>query len=500
MTGSTHAKHRSARGPRPTPKGPARDNPIAGPRTGRRGVSLAPLPRRGPVVGTMSPVLGRPPRAPRSDPVEPGAQAPAVGEGTTATGKLTGAARETGPDEARRINAGPRGTPERQAAGHTQGTREGAKQQRPPGVANPGSAHNMQRTTAQEQMPGKSEPTHHKPQPGVAGRSRNPSPSTHTHNAHPSQEWRGTGGAHTPAHTHPNTPARRGGAQPRPEAKHTHPRRTPRPGVAGYKQSADTSTHTAQHPSQEWRGAAETGAQAHTPTPHTPARSGGVQGERPHHHTHTPTPQAGVARRSRNPSQANTPTPHTPARSGGVQAGHAHKQTQTPTTQPGVAKRSRNPSPNTDTHTAHPSQEWRGTGGARTPTRTPQHPSQEWRGAAKTRAQTPTAAPQTPARSCGVQGERPHHHTHTPAPQPGVVGRNPNSDPNTPTHAAHASQEWLGTRGARTQTSTPKHPSEEWRGAAKTRAQTPTPTPHTRARSGGVQGERPDQHTHTPTS
>ena len=34
VTGPTHANHRSARSPRPTPEGPARDNLIAGPRTG----------------------------------------------------------------------------------------------------------------------------------------------------------------------------------------------------------------------------------------------------------------------------------------------------------------------------------------------------------------------------------------------------------------------------------------------------------------------------------
>ena len=34
VTESTHANHRSARSPRPTPEGPARDNPVAGPRTG----------------------------------------------------------------------------------------------------------------------------------------------------------------------------------------------------------------------------------------------------------------------------------------------------------------------------------------------------------------------------------------------------------------------------------------------------------------------------------
>ena len=83
-----------------------------------------------------------------------------------------------------------------------------------------------------------------------------------------------------------------------PEPKHTHTHHTPQPGVAGYKQSGRTSTHTAQHPSQEWRGAAKTRAQAHTPTPHTQARSGGVQAERAHEHTHTPTPQPGVAGRS----------------------------------------------------------------------------------------------------------------------------------------------------------------------------------------------------------
>ena len=325
------------------------------------------------------------------------------------------------------------------------------------------------------------------PQPGVAGRSRNPSQSTHTHAAHPSQEWRGTSGAGARAHTHPNTPARSGGAQPKPKPKHTHPRRTPQPGVAGYKRSGRTSTHTPQHPSQEWRGAAETQAKAHTPTPHTPARSGGVQAERAHEHTHTPTPQPGVAGRSRNPSQS------------------------------------------THTRTAHPSQEWRGTSGARrapqpgvagykrsahTNTHTPQHPSQEWRGAPETRAQAHTPTPHTPARSGGVQAERAHEHTHTPTPQPGVAGRSRNPSQSTHTHTAHPSQEWRGTSGARrtpqpgvvgykrsaqTNTQTPQHPSQEWRGAAETQAKAHTPTPHTPARSGGVQAERAHKHTHTPT-
>ena len=193
-------------------------------------------------------------------------------------------------------------------------------------------------------------------QPGVAGRSRNPSPNTHTHTAHPCQESLGAGGARTRAQTQPNIPARRGGAQPKPEPKHTHPHRQPVPGVAGCKRTAHTSTHKPQDPSQEGRGAAKTRAEAHTPTPHTPAGSGGLQAE------------------------------------------HAHKQTQTPTPQPGVAGRSRNPNPTTHTHTAHPSQEWQGTSGAHTQAHT--HPNKTEPGVAggsrnpnPTTTQTQTQAP-----------------------------------------------------------------------------------------------------------
>ena len=236
------------------------------------------------------------------------------------------------------------------------------------------------------------------PQPGVAGRSRNPSPNTRTHNAHPcqewlghrapvpevagckrcahtsthtaqypSQEWRGAAetraqtdtptphtparsgwvtahpcqewlgasGARTRAHTQPNSRARSGGAHPKPEPKHTQPHLAHQPGVAGCKRSAHTNTHTAQQPSQEWRGAAQARAQAHTPKPHTPARRGGVQEEQAHQHTHTPTPQ------------------------------------------PGVTGRSLNPNPTTHTHTAHPCQEWQATSGANTQAHT--HPNTQAR-------------------------------------------------------------------------------------------------------------------------
>ena len=78
-------------------------------------------------------------------------------------GKPTQAPRAAGPDEVRRTKAGPQRAPERHAAGHNQGTRTIAKQQRPAGAANPGSSNNPEGTTAQEQVSGNTQPTHHKP-------------------------------------------------------------------------------------------------------------------------------------------------------------------------------------------------------------------------------------------------------------------------------------------------------------------------------------------------
>ena len=65
-----------------------------------------PLPRWGPAAGTMSPVPGLPPRAPRSRPVNPGVKAPGMGKGTTVSAKSTGATEATGPDEALRTTRG----------------------------------------------------------------------------------------------------------------------------------------------------------------------------------------------------------------------------------------------------------------------------------------------------------------------------------------------------------------------------------------------------------
>ena len=191
--------------------------------------------------------------------------------------------------------------------------------------------------------------------------------NTHTHPNNPARKGgRQEEGAHR--HTHPNTPGRSGAALPKSEPKYTHPERTPQPGLAGYKRSAHTNTHRPQHPSQEWRGAAETRAQAHTPTPHTPARIGGVQAECAHNHT----PQSGMAGRSRNLSQS------------------------------------------THSNTAQPTQDSWGTGGSgHTNTHRPQLPSQEWRGAAETGAQAQTPTPRTPARLAWYKPSA-HTNTHTP--------------------------------------------------------------------------------------
>ena len=248
MTGSRHANHRSTRCPRPTPEGPARDNRIAGPRT-----------------GTTRSELSAPASAGASSRHhEPGSR-PATGASPSGGGRHQGVGKADWSTESDRTgrgaahHTGPRGTPERHAAGHNQGTRTGAKQQRPPGAAKPDSAHNTQRTTARE---------------GVPGATSNP------HTTNPNQEWRGTGGVRTLTHT-PQHPSQewRVAAETRAQAHIPIPHSQAR---IGRLLEERTPKQTSQHPSQEWRSAAETGAQAHTPTAHTPARIGGVQAERTH--------------------------------------------------------------------------------------------------------------------------------------------------------------------------------------------------------------------------
>ena len=277
---------------------PPGTTPSRGPKRVRREASQEPLPRRGPAAGTKSPVLGRPPRAPRSRPVKPGARAPGIRKGTTASG----ADWSTQSDRTGR------------GAAHQRGAAATTKAH---GQVPSNSSHRVPQTRAARTT--RNEPRYrHRCQATHNPHTTNPSQEwwgtsgarTETHKPqHPSQEWRGAAKTqaeahrptpHTPARTggvqaeraqnnaHPNTPARKGGAQPKPGPRHTQRECTIQPGVAWYKRSAHTSTHRPEYPSQEWQGAAETRAQAHTPTPHTPAGSGGVQAERAHQHTHTP--------------------------------------------------------------------------------------------------------------------------------------------------------------------------------------------------------------------
>ena len=534
MTGSTHANHRSARSPRPTPEGPARDSPIAEPQTGtKRSEPSAPASAR--VSGRHNEPGSRPASAcPAQPPSKAGGASPRDGERHHGVGKADRSNESYRNGRGAAHHAGPPGTPGRHAAGHNQGTRTGAKQQLPPGAANLVSEQNTQRTTAPEQVPGNTKtrtpqtlawsgrvqagrahrhthtPT---PQPGVAGRSQTPSPSKHTHTARPSQEWRGTSGARTQTHTNTNTPAGSGGAQPKPEPEHTHPHRTPQPEVAGYKRSDHTSTPT---PTPQPGVAGR--SQDPSRSTHTRARNGGVQAERANKHAHPNTPaRRGGARPKPKPKHTRSHCTPQPGVAGYKRSVHTSTH-RTPTFQPGVAGCSQNPSPSTHTHTAHPSQEWRGTSGAHTQAHT---------------------HPKTQAKSCRAQPKPGPKHTHPHCTsQPGMAGHSRKPSPRTHAHTTYPSQEWRCTSEACTQTRTgyntparsggaqpkpepkhthphratppgvaryklsahtsthtPQHPSQEWQGAAETRAQAHTPTPHSRGRSGGAQPKPEPKHT-----
>ena len=153
VTGSTHANHRSARSPRPTPKGPARDNPIAGPQTGTaRSEPSAPA-SAGASGRHNEPRSRRASACPAQQPSKAGGASPRGGERHHGVGKADPRTESDRTGRGAAHHAGPRGTPERHAAGNNQGTRTGARQQRPQGAANRESAHNTQRPTAQEQVP-----------------------------------------------------------------------------------------------------------------------------------------------------------------------------------------------------------------------------------------------------------------------------------------------------------------------------------------------------------
>ena len=268
MTGSTHAHQPSARSPRPTPDGPARDNLIAGPRTGtmRSEPTAAPLAA---ATCRHKERSSRPASACRGQlPSKSAGVSPRDGERHHGVGKADqstqsdrtgrGAAhqrRATGHAREARRRPQPRHKDRCQATTATGCRKPGQRAQPATNYGTgPGARQHPTHTLQASAGSGGAQAEHahkrtHTPQPGVAGRSRNPSLITRTHRAQPSHERRGTSGPRTQTHTHPDTPARSGGAQPKPEPMRPDPHRTPQPGLAGYKRSTHTNTHTPQQPS-----------------------------------------------------------------------------------------------------------------------------------------------------------------------------------------------------------------------------------------------------------
>ena len=262
----------------------------------------------------------------------------------------------------------------------------------------------------------------------------------------------------------------RGGGQTSPTATHAHPQTTdsptrkwretnathargrapqhPNQNKAGGRQNPNSHTHTPRR--QEWWGTRGARTEAHIHSD-TPARTGGAQPEPEHKHTHPHhRPRPGVAWYKR----------------------RTHRHTHTPTPQLGTAGRSHRPSPRTPTHSAHPSQEPRGTDGACTQTRTPPNTPARSGGRSRNTSLTHTPTPHAPAKSGGVQAERTHSHAR-PKAQPGMAGCKPKRKPNGTHHKPQ-----LGTEG-RSQNpyqSTPtQDPSQSRRGYRKTQTQAQAP-------------------------
>ena len=153
VTGSTYANHSSARSPKPTQEGPARDNLITGPRAGATR-SEPSAPASAVVIGRHNEPGSRPASAcPAQPPSKAGGASPGGGERHHGVGKADWGTQRDQIGGGAAHHAGPRGTPERHTAGHNQGKRAGARQQRPPDAAEPESPHNTQRTTARDQVP-----------------------------------------------------------------------------------------------------------------------------------------------------------------------------------------------------------------------------------------------------------------------------------------------------------------------------------------------------------
>ena len=135
VTGSTHANHRSASSPRPTPEGPARENPIAGPQTATT-QSKPSVPASAGASGRHIEPGSRPASTrPAQPPSKSGNNSPRDGERHHGVGKANRSTKSDRTGRGAVHHAGPRGRPERDAAGQNRGTRTGAMQQRTPGPA-----------------------------------------------------------------------------------------------------------------------------------------------------------------------------------------------------------------------------------------------------------------------------------------------------------------------------------------------------------------------------
>ena len=190
--------------PKPTPEGTARAHPIAGPRTGTTRTEPK-APASAGASGRHKEPGSRPASTcPAQPPSKSRAASPRDGErhhGVRKDNPST-ASDQTGRGAALQCRATrhARETRRRPQPRHTNRCRATAAT----GCHKQGSTHISRRTTAQEQAPGNTQPTHHKT-PARGG-------GVQAERAH--------------KHKHLNTPARRGGAQPKPEPKHTHPHRT----------------------------------------------------------------------------------------------------------------------------------------------------------------------------------------------------------------------------------------------------------------------------------
>ena len=209
--------------PRPAPEGPARDNLITGPRAGTtRSEPSAPA-SAGASRRHHEPCARPASTGPAQPPSESRGESPGPGKSTTALGKPTGA-RSARTERGGAHHAGPAGTPERGAAGNNQGTRRGAKKQRPPDAADPDSSHDTQQTTAEEQVLGN---TSHRPDSHVCTRQQNqPPPATEQ----PPSGWRsvrldGSERLRATERHHPDGQVRAPQRQPAHTAQHT--KRTP---------------------------------------------------------------------------------------------------------------------------------------------------------------------------------------------------------------------------------------------------------------------------------